>query len=229
MTDTREQELLHRIAALEAENASLRARIAELEHQLVGLSASLPPSDDSPAPVFVKPKRQKRRRKKPGRKPGHPGSHRQRPTQADEVVAIPLENCPHCHGALENVHTCEQYVEEVIPAQTKVICYRTYKGYCPHCQRTVESRHPDQIPHRMIGSRALLTAAQLKHELGVPYRKTASVLKRLCGLSITAGALVQQMSDLAGWLKPEYESIQSALRQSVCVNVDETGWRLDGK
>jgi hypothetical protein len=81
----------------------------------------------------------------------------------------------------------------------------------------------------MIGSRALLTAAQLKHELGVPYRKTASVLKRLCGLSITPGALVQQMSALAGWLKPEYEAIQSALRQSSSVNVDETGWRLDGK
>ena len=229
MTDTREQELLDRIARLEAENALLRARIAELEQQLMELSASLPPPDDPPAPVFVKPKRQKRRRKKPGRKPGHPGSHRQRPTQADEIIEVSLECCPHCHGTLEDVHTCEQYVEEVIPAQTKVICYRTYKGYCPHCQRTVESRHPDQIPHRMIGSRALLTAAQLKHELGVPYRKTASVLKRLCGLSVTAGALVQEMSDLAGWLKPEYEAIQSAIRQSSSVNVDETGWRLDGK
>jgi transposase len=229
MTDTREQKLLHRIAELEAENASLRARIAELEHQLVKLSASLPPSDDSPAPVFVKPKRQKRRRKKPGRKPGHPGSHRQRPTHADEIIEVPLEDCPHCHGAVENVHTCEQYVEEVIPAQTRVICYRTYRGYCPHCQRSIESRHPDQIPHRMIGSRALLTAAQLKHELGVPYRKTASVLKRLCGLSITSGALVQEMRSLAGWLKPEYEAIQSALRHSSSVHVDETGWRLDGK
>jgi transposase len=229
MTDTREQKLLDRIAELESENASLRARIAELEQQLIELSASGPPSDDPPAPAFVKPKRQKRRRRKPGRKAGHPGSYRQRPTQADEIVEVPLEDCPHCHGSLEDVHTCEQYVEEVIPAYTVVICYRTYKGYCPHCQRKVESRHPDQIPHRMIGSRALLTAAQLKHELGVPYRKTASVLKRLCGLSITPGALVQQMSTLAGWLKPEYETIQSALRQSSSVNVDETGWRLDGE
>jgi transposase len=229
MTDTREQELLDRIAELESENASLRARIAKLEQQLTNLTASVPPSDDSPVPVFVKPKRQKRGRKKPGRKPGHPGSYRQRPTQADEIVEVPLDDCPHCHGVLENVHTCEQYVEEVIPAQTKVICYRTHRGYCPHCQRKVESRHPDQVPYRMIGSRALLTAAQLKHELGVPYRKVASVLKRLCGLSITPGALVQQMNDLAVWLKPEYEAIQSALRQSSSVNVDETGWRLDGK
>ena len=229
MTDTREQELLDRISELVAENASLLSRIAKLEQQLIELSTSVPPSDDPPAPAFVKPKRQRRRRKKPGRKAGHPGSYRQRPTQADEMVEVPLEDCPHCHGSIENIHTRKQYIEEVIPAQTVVICYRTYKGYCPHCRRKVESRHPDQIPHRMIGSRALLTAAQLKHELGVPYRKTASVLKRLCGLSITPGALVQQMSALAGWLKPEYEAIQSALRQSSSVHVDETGWRLDGK
>jgi transposase len=229
MTDTKEQELLDRISELVTENTSLRACIAKLEQQLIELSASLPLSDDPPAPGFVKPKRQKRRRRKPGRKSGHPGSHRQRATKADEMVEVPLEDCPHCHGSLENVHTCEQYVEEIIPAHTKVICYRTHKGYCPHCHRKVESRHPDQIPRRMIGSRALLTAAQLKHELGVPYRKTASVLKRLCGLSVTPGALVQQMNALAEWLKPEYEAIQCALRQSSSVNVDETGWRLDGK
>ena len=60
MTDSREQELLDRIAELEAENASLRARIAKLEQQLIELSVSGPPSDDPPAPAFVKPKRQTR-------------------------------------------------------------------------------------------------------------------------------------------------------------------------
>jgi len=229
MTDIREQELLARIAELEAENAFLRTRIAELEQQLSKLLASHDSDPPPSAPAFVKPKHQKHRRKKPGRKPGHPGSYRQRPTQADEIIEVPLEDCPDCHSTLENVNTCQQYVEEIIPAHTVVRCYRTYKGYCPNCQRTVESRHPDQIPNRMIGSRALLLAAEMKHGLGVPYRKVAKSLKRLCGLSITAGALAQEMSALGKWLKPEYESIQSALRQSPCVYIDETGWRLDGK
>jgi len=232
MIDIREQELLTRIAELEAENAFLRARIAELEQQLSKLLASHNFHDSDPpssAPAFVKSKHQKHRRKKPGQKPGHAGSYRQRPTEADEIIEVPLEDCPDCHSALENVNTCEQYVEEVIPAHTIVRCYRTHKGYCPKCQRTVESRHPDQIPNRMIGSRALLLAAEMKHGLGVPYRKVAKTLKRLCGLSITAGALTQEMNALAKWLKPEYESIQLALRQSPSVHVDETGWRLDGK
>jgi transposase len=81
----------------------------------------------------------------------------------------------------------------------------------------------------MIGSRALLLAADMKHGLGVPYRKVAASLKRLCGLSITAGALTQEMNALAKWLKPEYETIQSYMRQSPSVNIDETGWRLDGE
>ena len=229
MTDIREQELLTRIAELEAENALLRIRIAELEDQLSKLLNAHDSAESSTTPAFVKPKHQKHRRKKPGQKPGHIGSYRQRPSVADETIEVPLEDCPECHSALENVNVCEQYVEEVIPAHTIVRCYRTYKGYCPNCQRTVESRHPDQIPNRMIGSRALLLAAEMKHGLGVPYRKIATSLKRLCGLSITAGALAQEMSALAKWLKPEYESIQSALRQSSCVHIDETGWRLDGK
>lgn len=232
MTDIREQELLARIAELEAENAFLHARIAELEQQLSKLidshdsTKTLDPSLSVPA--FVKPKQHKKRHKKPGQKPGHTGSYRQRPTEADEIIEVTLEDCPHCHSALNDMKTCEQYVEEIIPAHTTVICYRTYKGYCPNCQRVVQSRHPDQIPNRMIGSRALLLAADMKHALGVPYRKVATSLKRLCGLSITAGALVQEMSALAKWLKPEYEAIQSAMRQSPSVNIDETGWRLDG-
>jgi len=232
MTDVREQKLLAHIAELEAENAFLRARIAELEQQLSKLLASHNSHDSDPpssASAFVKSKHPKHRRKKPGQKPGHAGSYRQRPTEADEIIEVPLEDCPGCHSALENVNICEQYVEEIIPAHTIVRCYRTYKGYCPNCQRTVESRHPDQIPNRMIGSRALLLAAEMKHGLGVPYRKVAATLKRLCGLSITAGALAQEMTALSKWLKPEYESIQSSLRQSLSVYVDETGWRLDGK
>lgn len=236
MTDkenpVKEQELLERIAELEAENAFLHPRIAQLEQQLSKLMDShdsTKTSDISPSvPAFVKPKRHKKRHKKPGQKPGHTGSYRQRPTEADKIIEVTLDNCPHCHSALNDMKICEQYVEEVIPAHTTVICYRTYKGYCPDCKRTVRSRHPDQIPNRMIGSRALLLAAHMKHGLGVPYRKVAASLKRLCGLSITAGALVQEMNALAKWLKPEYEAIQSAIRQSSSVNIDETGWRLDG-
>ena len=212
MTNTREQQLIARIAELEAENQALRARIAELEQEMSKLLAAStsPPKTAATVPRFAKPKRQKRRRKKPGQKPGHAGSYRRRPTEADEIVETPLEDCPHCHGVIENVTTHQQYVEEVIPAQTTVVCYQTQSGCCQNCQRRVESRHPQQVPHRLIGPRALLIAAELKHAMGVPYRKVAIVLKRLCGLSITAGALTQSMQSLAKWFTPEYQAIKRA-------------------
>jgi hypothetical protein len=81
-TPIREQELLAHIAELKAENAFLRARIAELEQQLSKLidsHDSTKTSDPSPSfPAFVRPKHQKKRHKKPGQKPGHTGSYRQR-------------------------------------------------------------------------------------------------------------------------------------------------------
>ena len=222
MTNTREHRLIARIAELEAENQALRVRITELEQQVSKLSATSTSPPKSPAPGFVKPNRQKRRRKKPGQKPGHAGSYRHRSTEADEIVETPLEDCPHCHGVIENITTHQQYVEEVIPAQTQ-------SGYCQNCQRRVESHHPQQVPHRLIGPRALLIAAELKHAMGVPYRKVVTVLKRLCGLSVTAGALAQSMQSLAKWFTPQYQAIQTGLRQSHCTYVDETGWRLNGQ
>ena len=212
MTNSKVQQLITRNAELETENQGLCNRIVELEQQIAKLVAS-PASAAKTAttvPGFAKPKRQKRRRKKSGQKPGHAGSYRRRPTEADEIVETPLEDCPHCHGAIENVTTHQQYVEEVIPAQTTVVCYQTQNGYCQNCQRRVESRHPQQVPHRLIGPRALLIAAELKHAMGVPYRKVATVLKRLCGLSITAGALTQSMQSLAKWFTPEYQAIKRA-------------------
>ena len=231
MTNSKVQQLITRNAELEAENQGLRNRIVELEQQIAKLVAS-PASatkTGTTLPKFVKPKRQKRRRKKPGQKPGHAGSYRHRPTEADEIVETPLEDCPHCHGLIENVTTHEEYVGEVIPAQTIVVCYRTQSGYCQNCQKQVRSRHPQQVPHRLIGTRAMLIAAELKHaKAKVPYRKVATVLKRLCGLSITAGALTQSMQSLAEWFTPEYQAIQAELRRNNCTYVDETGWRLDG-
>ena len=124
-TSIREQELLARIAELEAENAFLRARIAELEQQLSKLidsHDSTKTSDTTPSvPAFVKPKHHKKRHKKPGQKPGHTGSYRQRPTEADEIIEVKLEDCPHCHSALNDMKTCEQYVTFLLIPPLSVI------------------------------------------------------------------------------------------------------------
>ena len=63
MTNTREHQLIARIAESESENQALRARITELEQQVSKLLATSTSPPKPPAPGFVKPNRQKRRHK----------------------------------------------------------------------------------------------------------------------------------------------------------------------
>ena len=75
MTNSREQQLIARIAELETENQALCAHMAELDRQVSKLLATPTSPPKTAVPRFAKPKRQKRRRKKPGQKPGHAGSY----------------------------------------------------------------------------------------------------------------------------------------------------------
>jgi hypothetical protein len=79
-----------------------------------------------------------------------------------------------------------------------------------------------------LGLNALAIAAALKHDAGLPYRKAAWVLRDLCGLSVSHGALVKQVRRLAGWLGDSADAIGRRLRSGAYVNADETGWRVGG-
>lgn len=125
-------------------------------------------------------------------------------------------------------------VEEIVPAQVVVTRYRTASGFCKHCNKRVESRHPEQppaanLPHAQLGLNALAMAAVLKHDAGLPYRKVTRLLQDLCGLSVSPGALPKQMRRMSRWLSDPYDQIKEQLRQSPFVHADETGARVDGK
>jgi hypothetical protein len=204
-------------------------------------------------PPFVKPSVPPRRgRKKPGRPVGHPPALRPPPPEIHHEVAVPLPAgpageageaggclCPLCRGELADVRDHERVVEDIVPAPVVVTRYRTRSGYCKHCRKRVESRHPDQpppadVPHAQLGLNALATAAALKHDAGLPYRKVTGVLwvlKDLCGLTVSHGALVKQVRRLGAWLSAPggaADAIRDRLRAGPCANVDETGWRVGG-
>jgi len=75
--------------------------------------------------------------------------------------------------------------------------FRTESGYCPNCQKWVRSRHPEQLSQASgaagvcLGPRAMALAADLKHRLGIPYRKITELLEITFGLEVTAGGLCQ--------------------------------------
>ena len=97
------EELLALLRALTAENAALKARIAELERQL-GLNSSnssKPPSSDG---LKKKPARtsslRERSGKKPGAQPGHKGETLLQVANPDRIVDHRPEICSGCGAAL---------------------------------------------------------------------------------------------------------------------------------
>lgn len=232
------KELRGRVAELERRNAQLEQENAALRRELDELKQNKPPSGP---PSFVKAKLPPRRRKKkPGRPMGHPPALRPPPPEIHQEIDVPLAVgeggaclCPHCRGELSDLKDHERVVEDIVPAKVVTTRYRTSSGFCRHCKKRVESRHPQQpppadLPHAQMGLNALATAAVLKHDAGLPYRKVSRLLQDLCGLTVSPGALPKQMRRVSQWLAEPYDRIKSALRQSPVVHADETGAPVDG-
>src|SRR6516165_10330276 len=69
-------------------------------------------------------------------------------------------------------------------------------------------------------------AAEMKHRLGVSYRRICDFLQTYCQLKVCPAAFIRAEQRLADLAKPTYELLVEALRQSHVVHADETGWRV---
>jgi hypothetical protein len=74
----------------------------------------------------------------------------------------------------------------------------------------------------------LALGALLNKKLGLTMRRTSSVLKQLCGLSITPGGLSQALFRVAGKVQVEYGQLGKQVRTSNAVFADETSWWVGG-
>jgi len=215
--------------SLRAQNEELRRRVAELEQRIQQLEQQ---AFRQAAPFRRPPHHRKATPGRPGRKPGHPGIFRPTPGHVDETMSVPLEQCPHCGGPVDRVRDIEQFIEEIPPIQIHVTRLITQRGHCPHCG-WVRTTHPMQMSLSsgcakvQLGPMALALAADLKHRIGLTYRKLCSVL-RLLGLSVSAGGLVQALARVARKLTPLHQQIAQAIRAGPAVYADETSWWVGG-
>ena len=178
--------------------------------------------------------------KRPGRKPGHPPSHRPvpPPEQVDRTIEVPLPpDCPQCHTPLGEapVTIHDQYQIDLPEPKPVVTRFRVPVARCPACDRRVQGRHPEQTSDALgsaavqYGPRLLGFAADLKHRLGVSYRKGSSVLLTLTGLVVCSAALVRGGHRLRKLAQPSYDRLIEAAKASAIQHVDETGWKIGGR
>lgn len=220
------EELLKRITALEARNQELIARCEELER-----------AAHRQAAPFRRPEKKRKppeQQRRIGRPPGHKPAWRRRPEHIDEEIIVPLERCPHCGDALQNIAPCEQFIEDLPPIRPHVTRLVTHVGQCPRCGE-VRSTHPRQVSVArgaagvQLGARALGLAAWLNKHLGLPMRKCCRVLKHLGGLTLTPGGLSQALDRVAERSQAAFDELVAGLRAQPAVYVDETGWWLGGQ
>jgi transposase len=178
--------------------------------------------------------------KRPGRRVGHSPSHRPvpPPEQVDRMIEVLLpSDCPECHtplgGAPVAIH--DQYQIDLPEPKPVVTRFRVPVARCPACLRRVQGRHPEQTSNALgsaavqYGPRLLGLAADLKHRLGVSYRKCSSVLLTLTGVVVASAALVRSGHRLRKLAQPSYDRLVEAASKSAVQHVDETGWKIGGR
>jgi transposase len=211
-------------------------RIAELEELLQRLRQQLDQTQRDThrqAHPFRRPEGTDKPRK-PGRRRGHQADLRPVPTpdQIDRVLDVPLDECPLCHVPLYELDQVIQYQSDLPPIVPIVTQFNIETGTCPSCRQRWQGRHPEQTSDALgaagntLGPVVLTLAAEMKHRLGVSYRRICDFLHTYCQLKVCPAAFIRAEQRLADLARPTYELLLEALRQSHVVHADETGWRV---
>jgi transposase len=227
-------ELLQRVARLEAENAALRRQVDDLTRKL---DEALRAGKRQAAPFRKGPPKAKP--KAPGRKPDDGGKHAFRaipkPEHVDQTLdALLPDACPHCHGPIRESEVADQYQTE-IPRKPIIRRFRVHIGHCTDCGRRAQGRHPLQTSDALgaaasqIGPDAQAAAAVLHTQAGLSHGKVAYVFDALFGITLTRGASAQIDLRAARRLEPTYQDVLATVRDSEVIAGDETGWRVGGR
>lgn len=229
-SDREKAELERRVESLEKQ---LERALAEIERLRKQLEEALRANKRSAAPFSKgEPKSDP---KPPGRKSGTAyGQQATRPVpgRVDEQLRAPLPaRCPHCHGLVILNHTLPQYQEDIV-RMTIIRRFDVEVGTCACCGRQVQGRHPLQtsgslrVGEVQVGPEALSMATVLNKELGLSYERTARVLELGYGLKWSRSGVCRALARLGNLAAPTYQQLQSVLRQSPVVWLDDTGWRV---
>lgn len=218
------EELIELVLKLQEENLRLRQRVSELEEKLT----ALPLKGGFRAKLLFKPS-VRQSKNKPGQKEGHNGSARPMPEKIHEEKELTLRCCPECGSEVKEVAVRQRVVENIKPAQAHNVRYTIYRYYCKRCDKLVEPKPMDVIPHCRFGLALMLYVLILRYAMRLPYNRIVKLLHMCFGIRVSEGALVGAVKMLASYLGKEYEKLKEEVKQLKHVHVDETGWRVSGK
>ena len=229
------EELIALIQALLADNAALKARVAELERRL-GMNSSnsgKPPSSDG----LKKPPRVRTLRERFGRKPGgqkgHKGETLRQAASPDEIIDHFPPLCSECSGELTPVmsqaHTARQVHDLPEPRPLVVTEHRAHVCQCERCGAKTRASYPGGVNAPVqYGARIAALAVYLQHQQLLPQKRTMSLMSDLFGVRIAAATLEGMSRTCATRLKGFSETVRGLVAGAPVKHMDETGFSIGG-
>ena len=211
--------------------AQQQAVIAQLQRRIEILEGKVKPGGPRGMPGIKPSSGQRPPRKDRPRKPRPHGFARPRLTPTDRVEHL-VSSCPQCGTGLAGgwVQRTREVIDvPVVPVAVTehVFIART----CPICQ---QRRTPQAdltgvvLGKQRLGINLLSLIAALREEGRLPFRTIQWYLRTVHHLSLSLGAIVQVIRQVAQKVQPAVAQVLECIRASPVVHADETGWRQDG-
>lgn len=174
----------------------------------------------------------KKGRGKKGRK-GAGNKAKERPVTDHETAKV--ERCHICGKdlsmqapvATENVRIIEDIPTLCI--ETKVIEVRQEKKYCRHCKQVTTAKTELALPKSDIGLNTMVRVVYLWISCCLPFTKICTYLNTFFVQKISTKGLSGMVIRISKILKPVYEEILEAVKSSLILHADESGWRVNGE
>lgn len=208
--------------------AALERRIAELEDHL-GLGGG----GKSSPPVSIKSSRKpKSQGDKKKRKPRYLQFSRKRETPT-RIVDHKPQACPDCGRKLSGGSRWRsRQVIDFVPAPVEVTEHVLHECWCGVCKKKVRAQVDFSgyvCGRRRIGHNLAAWVAYLNIETRMPVRAIQALLKQLCSVHISRGAIIDLLKLVSRKAERTVEGIKQEIRSAECVHADETGWRQNGE
>ena len=215
----RVEELTVRVAALEAENAALRAKL--------DLPPKTPDNSSTPPAQGHKANAPPSGR---GKRKAHPGAHRPlhpNPTRRHEIAA---SQCPHCRADVsDTVQVAKESYDRIeIPhLQPDVTRVTLYGGICPCCAHSFKAAPPAGLePGSPFGPNLRAFVLYLRAAHALSYERLARLMSELLGVTISEGALVNILEGSRAAFARQREAIRARLLAGTILEADETSMRV---
>jgi transposase len=230
------EELIALVQAQAAENAALKARIAELERRL-GLNSAnsgKPPSSDG----LKKPPRTRSLRepsgKKPGGQKGHKGETLWQVAEPDSIVDHFPASCAACGAAVTPAmragHSARQVFDLPDPPPLVVIEHRAHDCVCAGCGAHTRASFPDGVNAPVqYGPRIAALVTYLLHYQLLPEDRLAELLADLFGIRLVAATIARMSRTCAARLQDFAATVRDLVAGAAVKHMDETGLRIGGK